>query len=149
MKKITAIIAITLLAALLFTGCDFIPMEKDFSQYGFTFSIAGDVIDKDSNMNGFAQFDTKYGSITFTKMLLDLGFSEASIAKSCESKEAVEGKGTIYFFAADEDGNVVTHFFTKDADGTTWMVSCSTPEANYSKLMITLFYKSIEFVTAE
>ena len=149
MKKITTVIAITLLAALLFTGCNIIPMKKDFSKYGFTFSVAGDVIDKESNTEGLASFDTKYGTLTFTKMLLDFGLTEGNIAKKCESKETVEGKGTIYFLAADDDGNIVTYFFAKDAEDTTWQITCTTPKADYNKLMITLLYKSIEFVTAE
>ena len=82
-------------------------------------------------------------------MLLDFGLTEGNIAKKCESKETVEGKGTIYFLAADEDGNIVTYFFAKDAGDTTWQITCTTPKADYNKLMITLLYKSIEFVTAE
>ena len=54
MKKITSVIAIVLLAALLFTGCDFIPMKQDFANYGFTFTIAGKVEEKEENEFGNA-----------------------------------------------------------------------------------------------
>ena len=81
MKKFTTIIAITLLAALLFTGCDIIPMKKDFSQYGFTLSIAGEVTDKGANLLGYTTLDTKYGELTFSKMTLNLGLTEGNIAK--------------------------------------------------------------------
>ena len=153
MKKITTVIAITLLAALLFTGCDFIPMEKDFSMYGFKFTIAGEVTDDADNTEGLATFETKYGTMTFTKMLLDLGLTEGSIAKSCEAKEKVGENGTVYYFApeTDKDGNsfVKTYYFVKDANDTTWQVTLVTPEADYNKLMVTNVYKSIEFVNAE
>ena len=149
MKKITTIIAITLLAALLFTGCDFIPMKKDFSQYGFTFSIAGDVVDNEGNSKAFAKFDTRYGTMTFTRMLLDLGLTEGNIAKKCASKETIDGKGTIYFFDADEDGIVMTYYFVEDAAGNTWQINLATPEDAYIEFVIANIYKSIEFVTAE
>ena len=152
MKKFTTIIAITLLAALLFTGCDIIPMRKDFSQYGFTLSIAGEVTDEGANLLGQITLNTKYGDMTFSKMSLDLGLTEGNIAKECESKDSVDN-GTIYYLAAEEDrdGNMIvkTHYFTKDADGTTWLVSFVIPEDDYNKFMITNVYKSIEFVTAE
>jgi hypothetical protein len=149
MKKFTTIIAITLLAALLFTGCDFIPMKKDFSQYGITFSIAGEVTDQGANLLGYTTLDTKYGELTFSKMALDLGFSEGNIAKECESKESVGENGTIYFLAADDEGNIVTYYFVKDADGSTWQFIFTTPEDDYSKFMITNVFKSIEFVAAK
>ena len=149
MKKITTIIAITLLAALLFTGCDIIPMKKDFSQYGFTLSIAGEVTDKGANLLGYTTLDTKYGELTFSKMTLNLGLTEGNIAKECESKESVGENGTIYFFAADDEGNIVTYYFVKDANDSTWQFSFTTPEDDYSKFAISNVYKSIEFVTAE
>ena len=153
MKKITTIIAITLLAALLFTGCSIIPMKKDFSQYGFTLSIAGEVTVEKGSKEGSAVLNTQYGDITFSKMLLNLGLSESSLAKSCESKETIGENGRLYFFAAEEDqsGNILvaTYYFAEDAEGNTWMVSCFTPEDAYNKLVITNIYKSIVFVNAE
>ena len=152
MKKITTIIAITLLAALLFTGCSIIPMKKDFSQYGFTLSIAGEVTVEKGSKEGSAALITQYGTISFSKMLIDFGLSEGSIAKECETKETTE-IGTIYYFAPaeDRDGNVqvATYYFAEDAEGNTWMVSCFTPEDAYNKLVITNIYKSIVFVNAE
>ena len=148
MKKLTTIIAITLLAALLFTGCDLIPMKKDFSQHGFTLSIAGEVTE-DTNLFGGTILNTKYGKLTFSKMTLDLGLTEGNIAKECESKESVGENGTIYFLAADDEGNIVTYYFVKDANDSTWQFSFTTPEDDYSKFAISNVYKSIEFVTAE
>lgn len=153
MKKFTTIIAITLLAALLFTGCDFIPMKHDFSNYGFTFTVAGEVTEKEGNESGSATLYTKYGKMTFTKHNgLSLLIAQG-IASSAESKKTLENGATMYIFNAKEDSTgslvVQTHYFVEAADGSTWEISCVTPEGDYSEDALVKVYTSTEFVTAK
>ena len=154
MKKLTTIIAITLLAALLFTGCDFIPMEKDFSQYGFKFTIAGEVTEKEGNKAGSATLYTKYGKMSFTKHnAVSLLLAEGLVSSASNAKETLENGAAFYTYAAKEDstGSLVieTHYFVGTADGSTWQISFVTPEGDYNKDALIKVYTSAEFVATE
>jgi len=157
MKKFTTIIAITLLAALLFTGCDLIPLKKDFSDYGFTFTIAGEVTEKEGNKAGSATLITKYGKMTFTKHtallpLVNITLAEQLVSSTAKSSDTLENGAKFYAYAAEEgDAGMVieTHYFIVAADGSTWQISCVTPEDDYDKDALVKVYTSAEFVIAE
>lgn len=144
MKKMTSVIAIILLFALLLTGCDFIPLPQDFSQYGFKFTIAGEVTEKEGNEFGKASFTTKYGETSFEKQF------SATVTElllmGAKYKEPFNG-GTLYTFEAN-DGIINTYYLIEIADGSSWLISFATPEADYNKDSITNVIKSVEFVTA-
>ena len=144
MKKITSVIAIALLAALLLTGCDFIPLKQDFSQYGFTFTIAGKVTEKEGNKFGNATLTTKYGEMSFEEQLST--FTTEILLMGAKYKEPFIN-GTLYTFDASE-GIVKTCYLVEIADGTVWLISFATPEADYDKDALEKVFKSIEFVTA-
>ena len=151
MKKITSVIAIVLLAALLFTGCDFIPMKQDFANYGFTFTIAGKVEEKEENKFGNAAFTTKYGELTFNKhnTLSLVGIN--LLLMGAKYKEPVGDNATLYTFEAKEVESVKyidTIYMVELADGTTWQISFTTPEESYDKDALVNVFKSVEFVTA-
>ena len=151
MKKITSVIAIVLLFALLLTGCDFIPLPKDYTQYGFKFTIAGEVTEKEGNKAGDAVLYTKYGKMTFTKHnAITLLVAEGLVSGTCNAKETLENGATFYSYSAKEDsaGSMVieTHYFVSAADGSTWQISCVTPEDNYNKDALITVYSSVEFV---
>ena len=152
MKKITSAIAIVLLAALLFTGCDFIPMEKDFSQYGFKFTIAGGVTEKENNKAGNVTLYTNMGTLTFTKMDIISGSAlELGISALADSKETLENGATFYASNAKESGGVLTvetDYFIK-VGGSVWHLTSATPESDYSKDKIVKIFQSVEFATAE
>ena len=147
MKKMTSVIAIILLAALLITGCDFIPTEKDFSNYGFTFTIAGKVTEKEGNTFGAATFGTKYGVMGFAKYDaftitgVQLGLMTA------QYKEPVGDNATLYTFAASE-GKIRTYYLIEIADESTWLIVFLTPEADYNKDALVKVFQSVKFVTA-
>ncbi len=156
MKKFTTIIAITLLAALLLAGCDFIPLKKDFSGYGFTFTIAGEVTEKEgsSNKDGDATLYTKYGKMIFTRHnLISLALSEGVVSQMAESKDTLENGATFYTYAAKEDSSgslvIETHYFIGAADGSTWEISCVTPEGDYNENALIRVYESVEFLPAK
>ena len=146
MKKMTSVIAIILLAALLLTGCDFIPMKQDFSQYGFTFTIAGKVTEKEGNEFGNATFTTKYGDMTFYKHIIPKAAAEVLLI-TAKYKEPLDNGATLYTYAAN-NGVVKTVYLIEIADGTVWQFSVSTPEADYNKDAITKVFTSVNFVTA-
>ena len=146
MKKITSVIAIVLLAALLLTGCDFIPLKKDFSQYGFTFTIAGKVTEKEGNEFGNATFTTKYGEMTFAKQL-SAGVTEIFLM-GAKYKEPLDNGATFYTFAAN-DGMIKTCYLIEIADGSAWLISCNTPEADFDADALEKVYTSVKFVTAQ
>jgi len=152
MKKITSVIAITLLAALLLTACDFIPMKKDFSQYGFTFTIAGKVTENEGNEFGNASFVTKYGEMTFfnyDKNIAGVAIEGVKLAmKLAKYTEPVGDNATLYTFAA-ADGVIKTVYLIEIADGSAWQISFSTPEADYDKDALEKVFKSVKFVTAQ
>ena len=144
MKKTTSVIAIVLLAALLLTGCDFIPLKKDFSQYGFTFTIAGKVTEQEGNSFGNATLNTKYGEMTFTKHnMLTLAAAEL-LLMTAEFKEPLDNGATLYTFKAS-DGFIATSYIIKLENGDAWQISVSTPEADYNKNAITKAFTSAEF----
>ena len=152
MKKMTSIIAIMLLAALLLTGCDFIPLKKDFSQYGFTFTIAGKVTEEEGNESGNAVFNTKYGKLTFANLSFFSAAIEPLVSSTCDSKETLENGARLYSYNAKQDINGVmvieTQYFVSSTDGTNWMIKFLTPEADYNKDAIIKVFTSVEFVTA-
>ncbi|MBQ3000495.1 MAG: hypothetical protein IJD63_01965 [Oscillospiraceae bacterium] len=151
MKKITSVIAIVLLAALLFTGCDFIPMEKDFSQYGFKFTIAGKVEEKEENAFGDASFDTKCGELTFYKHNTLSLVGTNLLLMGAKYKEPVGDNATLYTFEATEKDSVKyieTIYMIELADGTTWQITFTTPEESYDKDALVKVFESVEFVTA-
>ena len=147
MKKMTSVIAIILLAALLITGCDFIPAKKDFSNYGFTFTIAGKVTEKEGNTFGDATFTTKYGQIAFAKYndFLVEGIKLTMI--TAQYKEPVGDNATLYTFTASE-GKIRTCYLIEIADGSAWLITALTPESDYDKAEITKVFQSVKFVTA-
>lgn len=151
MKKITSVIAIVLLAALLFTGCDFIPMKQDFANYGFTFTIAGKVEEKEENKFGNAAFDTKYGEMSFYKHN-GLTLAGANLLlMGAKYKEPIGDNATLHTFDAKEVESVKyidSVYVIKLADGTTWQISFTTPEESYDKDALVNVFKSVEFVTA-
>ena len=146
MKKITSVIAIVLLAALLLTGCDFIPLKQDFSKYGFTFTIAGKVTEKEGNEFGNATFTTKYGEMSFYENPLPKEAVEA-LYFLAEYKEPLDNGAKLFTYAA-KDGIIKTAYVIEIADGSVWQLSVSTPEADYDKDAITKVFKSVKFVTA-
>lgn len=153
MKKFTTIIAITLLAAMLFTGCDLIPLKKDFSNYGFTFTIAGEVTEKDGNADGSATLYTKHGKMTFTRHnTISLALAKIAL-DGANSKETLENGATFYAFSAKEDSSgslvVETSYLITAADGATWQISCTTPEGDYNKNALIRVYESAEFLPAK
>lgn len=144
MKKMTSVIAIILLAALLFTGCDFLPLKKDFSQYGFTFTIAGEVTEKEGNKFGNATLVTKYGEMTFYQHnALTLAAAELTLIAAAY-KEPLDNGATLYTFNAS-DGIILTSYIIKTADDSSWQISVSTPEADYDKSAITKVFTSAKF----
>ena len=151
MKKTTSVIAIVLLFALLLTGCDFIPLSQDFSQYGFKFTIAGKVEEKEENKFGDAAFDTKYGEMSFYKHN-GLTLAGANLLlMGAKYKEPIGDNATLHTFDAKEVESVKyidTVYVIKLADGTTWQISFTTPEESYDKDAIVKVLESIEFVTA-
>ena len=150
MKKFTTIIAITLLAALLFTGCDLIPLKKDFSDYGFTFTIAGEVTEKEGNKAGSATLFTKYGKMTFTKHNAISLAAAQFLLSGAQEKSTLDNGATFYVYAAKEDSSgmvIETHYFVGAADGSTWQISCVTPEGDYNKDSLIKVYETVEFVT--
>ena len=157
MKKITTLIAITLLAALLFTGCGIIPLKQDFSQYGFTFTIAGDVTEIEGNEAGSATLITKYGKMTFTRHtvllpIINITLAEQIVSGGAKSSDTLENGAKFYAYAAAEgDAGMVieTHYFIVAADGSTWQISCVTPEDDYNKDALTKVYTSVEFVPVQ
>ena len=152
MKKMTSVIAIILMAALLLTGCDFIPLKQDFSQYGFTFTIAGEVTEKEGNEAGNATFYTNMGTLNFRKSgkLLGAG-EELLISNTCDGKETLENGARFYTYSAAENNGVLsvsTYYFIESGDDL-WIISTSTPEGDYNKDKIAKIFQSVEFVTAE
>ena len=99
MKKMTSIIAIILLAALLLTGCDFIPLKKDFSQYGFTITIAGKVTEDEGNTHGNASLYTKYGKMNFYRHNAVTLLTAELFLTTAESKETLENGARLFTFA--------------------------------------------------
>ena len=151
MKKMTSVIAIVLLFALLFTGCDFIPLPKDYSQYGFKFTIAGKVEEKEENKFGDAAFDTKYGELTFYKHNALSLVGTNLLLMGAKYKEPMGDNATLYTFEAkdtDAGKTIDTIYLIELADGTTWQISFTTPEESYDKDAIVKVIESIEFVTA-
>ena len=154
MKKITSLIAINLLAALLFTGCGIIPLKQDYSQYGFTFTIAGDVTEVEGNKPGSVTLITKYGKMTFTKHtvvlpIINITLAEQIVSGNAKSSDTLENGAKFYVYAAEEgDAGMVieTHYFIVAADGSTWQISCVTPENNYHENALIKVYTSVEFV---
>ena len=151
MKKTTSVIAIVLLFALLLTGCDFIPLPQDFSQYGFKFTIAGKVEEKEENTFGDASFDTKYGTLTFYKHNALSLVGTNLLLMGAKYKEPVGDNATLYTFEATEQDSVKyieTIYMVELADGTTWQISFNTPEESYDKDALVNVLESVEFVTA-
>ncbi len=152
MKKMTSVIAIILLAALLITGCDFIPLKKDFSQYGFAFTIAGKVTEKEGNEAGNATLYTNMGTISFVKLNPIVAATiELAISGLSASKKTLDNGATFYTSNAKEsDGvlTVATNYFIKAGDSV-WQISASTPEKDYSEEKILKIFQSATFVTAE
>lgn len=155
MKKFTTIIAITLLAALLFTGCDFIPMKHDFSHYGFTFTIAGEVTEKEGNKAENATLYTKYGTLTFSvAAILDLGIlgqisEENSVADSCPNKETLENGARLYISEAKDNGNgilVIEAYYFIESGEDTWKIKSVTPKDDFNKDALIKVFTSTEFV---
>ena len=152
MKKMTSVIAIILLFALLFTGCDFIPLPRDYSQYGFKFTIAGEITEKEGNEAGAVTLYTGMGTLNFKKAgkLLGAG-EEILISNTCDGKETLENGARFYSYNASETGgtlSVSTYYFI-EAGEDLWIISATTPESDYSKDKILSVYQSVEFVTAE
>jgi len=158
MKKFTTIIAITLLAALLFTGCDLIPLKKDFSDYGFTFTIAGEVTEKEGNEFGSATLYTKIGTLEFSTaasinipVLGEISW-ETYIAKECPNKTTLENGGRLYVGEAKDNGSgilvVESHYFVENGD-TTWHITSTTPKNDFDQDALERVLESIKFVTAE
>ena len=157
MKKFVSIIAITLLAALLFTGCDLIPLKKDFSNYGFTFTIAGEVTEKEGNEFGNATLYTKIGTLEFsTAFSVNVPvFGEVSwetfVANDCPNKETLENGGRLYVGEAEENSSgilvIESHYFIENG-GTTWHITSTTPKNDFDKDALIRVLESIEFVTA-
>lgn len=151
MKKTTSVIAIVLLFALLLTGCDFIPLPQDFSQYGFKFTIAGKVEEKEENEFGNAAFTTKYGALTFNKHNALSLVGTNLLLMGAKYKEPIGDNATLYTFEAKEVESVKyinTIYMVELADGTTWQISFETPEESYDKDALLNVFKSVEFVTA-
>ncbi len=150
MKKITSVIAIVLLAALLLTGCDFIPLKKDFSQYGFKFTIAGEVTEKEENKAGYAVLYTKFGKMTFTKHNAASALVAEGLLFGAGSKETLENGAKFYTYNAKEDSAgsrvIETHYFVGATDGSTWEITCVTPESDYDKDALLKVYSTVEFV---
>ena len=147
MKKMTSVIAIILLAALLFAGCNVVPAQQDFSKYGFTFTIAGKVTEKEGNTFGDATFTTKYGQMAFAKyndFLLE-GIKLTMI--TAQYKEPLDNGATLYTFEP-KDGKVKTCYLIEIADGSAWLITALTPESDYDKAEITKVFQSVKFVTA-
>ncbi len=147
MKKMTSVIAIILLAALLFAGCDVVPVQQDFSKYGFTFTIAGKVTEREGNTFGDATFTTKYGQIAFAKYndFLVEGIKLTMI--TAQYKEPVGDNATLYTFTASE-GKIRTCYLIEIADGSAWLITVLTPEADYNKDALVKVFQSVKFITA-
>ncbi len=158
MKKFTTIIAITLLAALLFTGCDLIPLKKDFSDYGFTFTIAGEVTEKEGNKAGNATLYTKIGTLTFEKKtgLAAIGgaSAQADILASVFDATVRTLENGASFFATEPNDNgsgvrTVEAYYLFQFGDAIWQIKCVTPAADYDEDAVIKVVTSAEFVTAE
>ncbi len=152
MKKITSVIAIVLLAALLFTGCDFIPLPRDYSQYGFKFTIAGEITEKEGNEAGAVTLYTNMGTLNFKKAgKLSGAGEELLISNTCDGKETLENGARFYSYNASESNGVLsvsTYYFVESGEDL-WVISATTAESDYSKDKIVKIFQSVEFVTAE
>lgn len=150
MKKLTTIIAISLLAALLFTGCDFISLPKDFSHYGFEFTIAGKVTEKEGNEAGNVTLYTNMGTLTFTKLDKAAALiAEGLTSLGSASKETLDNGATFYTFAAKESSGIriVETYCYIEVEGAVWQLTSATPENDYKKDKIVKIFQSVEFVT--
>ena len=151
MKKMTTLIAIILLAALLFTGCTLIPIKHNFSQYGFWITIAGEVTEKEGNSEGNATLYTKQGTIILKRMgNITAGATETAIALMCDNKETLDN-GATYYKQNTADGDIPTvtsHYFIS-VGGDVWYVTCVTPEKDYNRKSLVNVLMALDFVVAQ
>ena len=150
MKKLTSAVAIALLFSLLLTGCNFIPLPRDYSQYGFKFTIAGEITEKEGNEAGAVTLYTKMGTLNFKKVGKFLGAGEELlISNTCDGKETLENGARFYSYNASENGGVLsvsTFYFVESGDDL-WIISASTPEGDYNRDKVLNIFQSVEFVT--
>ena len=163
MKKMTSIIAIMLLAALLLTGCDFIPTKRDFSHYGFTFTIAGKVVEREGNKYGDARFRTVIGTISFTKQDIPSNSDINNVHQLAQemaeylkedfktdfSSVRVLGNGASYFVGGpikQEDGTktmALCYFLQYGQEW--WGITCEALAEDFDQAAIIEFCMSAEF----
>ncbi len=158
MKKLTSVIAITLLAALLLTACDFIPMKKDFSNYGFTFTIAGKVTEKEGNEFGNATLYTKVGDLTFQQItgIMAMGgaatLAEASASLNGGTVQTLENGASFFSLPAKTDPfasvkiSVVEAYYFIQFGNAVWQITCKAEESEYDEDALLKVLTSATFV---
>ncbi len=163
MKKMTSVIAIVVLFAMLFTGCEFIPTKRDFSHYGFTFTIAGKVVEREGNKYGDAQFQTVIGTIGFIKQDIpsnsDINNAHQLAQEMAEyfkedfktdpSSVRVLGNGASYFVGgpiAQENGTKTMAFvYSLQYGQECWVIVCEALAEDFDQAAIIEFCMSAEF----
>ena len=160
MKKFLSVIMTIILSVTLFTGCNivrnFIPLRHNFGQYGVSFTIAGEVVEREGNKYGSASFNTRLGSLEFERFydilsgsLLNADNMIALAAANYNATPRTLSNGASYFICNNGTNNsgkqLITLAYGIQVGAAVWMIACTTTEANFDREAIIDVCMSAEF----
>jgi len=171
MKRLLSIIAITLVAATLFVGCENLsflptgliepqPVRHNYEHYGFSFEVIGDVTENEGNKYGYAELSTDVGQFLFMKQHMASNstlHNAHQIALKCATElEQVDEisvrilRNGASFFVSDpvtlEDGtNIMRAYCFLQYGESVWVIVCGAPVDNFNQPLIIEAFVSAEF----
>lgn len=171
MKKFLTIIAIALVAATLFVGCENLsflpsglvepqPVRHNYEHYGFSFEVIGDVTENGGNKYGYATLSTNIGQFLFMKKDIPSDSTihtahQIALKAATELEQVDEVSVRILrngasFFVSDpvtlEDGsNIMRAYCFLQYGESVWIIVCGAPVDNFNQPLIIEAFVSAEF----